>query len=52
MSSPFGQVITILQGLDKKQAALAEVEQNLAITCAKLAQLQAGDSKQNEIASN
>lgn len=45
-----GQVIAILQGLDKKQAALAESEQNLAIARAKLAQIQAGDSKQNEIA--
>jgi len=44
------QVIAVLQGLDKKQAALAEAEQNLAIQQAKLAQVKAGDSKAGEIA--
>jgi HlyD family secretion protein len=45
-----GQVIAILQGLDKKQAALAEAQQNLAIQQAKLAQIQAGEAKLAEIA--
>jgi HlyD family secretion protein len=45
-----GQVIAILQGLDKKQAALAEAEQNVAVQQAKLAQIKAGDSKNGEIA--
>ena len=45
-----GQVIAILQGLDKKQAALAEAEQNVAVARAKLAQVQAGDAKAGEIA--
>jgi HlyD family secretion protein len=44
-----GQVIAILQGMDKKQAALAEAEQNLAVQKAKLAQLKAGDAKAAEI---
>jgi HlyD family secretion protein len=45
-----GQVIAILQGMDKKQAALAETEQNLAVQRAKLTQIQAGDAKVAEIA--
>ncbi|AFY76377.1 ABC exporter membrane fusion protein, DevB family [Pleurocapsa sp. PCC 7327] len=45
-----GQVIAILQGLDKRKAALAEAEQNLAIARAKLAQIQAGEAKTAEIA--
>lgn len=45
-----GQVIAILQGLDKKQAALAEAEENLAVQTAKLAQIQAGDAKIAQIA--
>lgn len=45
-----GQVIAILHGLDKKQAALAEAEQNVATQQAKLAQIKAGDSKAGEIA--
>ncbi len=43
------QVIAVLQGLDKKQAALAEAEQNVAIQQAKLDQMKAGDSKAGEI---
>ena len=45
-----GQVIAILQGLDKKQAALAEAEQNLAVAQAKVAQIKAGEAKAGEIA--
>jgi HlyD family secretion protein len=45
-----GQVIAILQGLDKKQAELAEGKQNLAVEQAKLTQIKAGDAKTAEIA--
>ncbi|MFQ4141879.1 hypothetical protein [Chlorogloeopsis sp. ULAP02] len=45
-----GQVIAILQGMDKKQAALAEAKQYLAVQQAKLAQLKAGEAKTAEIA--
>jgi HlyD family secretion protein len=45
-----GQVIAVLQGLDKKQAQLAEAEQNLAVEQAKLLQTQAGEAKKGEIA--
>ncbi len=45
-----GQVIALLQGMDKKQAACAEAEQNLAVERAKLAQVKAGDTKAGEIA--
>ncbi|WP_019500406.1 HlyD family efflux transporter periplasmic adaptor subunit [Pseudanabaena sp. PCC 6802] len=44
------QVIAVLQGLDKKKAALAEAEQELAVQEAKLAQTLAGESKVGEIA--
>jgi HlyD family secretion protein len=44
-----GQVIAILQGLDKKQAELAEAKQNLAVEQAKLTQIKAGDAKTAEI---
>jgi HlyD family secretion protein len=40
-----GQVIAILQGLDKQQAAVKQAEQNVAIVQAKLAQVQAGGAK-------
>lgn len=43
------QVIAILQGVDKKQAELADAEQNLAVWQAKLAQVEAGDSKTAEM---
>ena len=45
-----GQVIAILQGIDKKQAELTEMEKNLVVEQAKLTQLQAGEAKQAEIA--
>jgi HlyD family secretion protein len=45
-----GQVIAVLQGLDKKKAALAEAEQDLAVQEAKLAQTMAGESKIGEMA--
>lgn len=45
-----GQVIALLHGLDKKQAALAEAEQNVAVQQAKLAQIKAGEAKAGEIA--
>ncbi|MGJ3246328.1 MAG: HlyD family efflux transporter periplasmic adaptor subunit [Elainellaceae cyanobacterium] len=45
-----GQVIAILQGLDKKQAELIEAQQNVAIYQARLAQIEAGDAKIAEIA--
>ena len=44
------QVIAILQGLDKKQAELAEAQQNVAIYQARLTQLEAGEAKVAEIA--
>jgi HlyD family secretion protein len=45
-----GQVIAVLQGLDKKRATLAEAEQELAVQEAKLTQTLAGESKTGEIA--
>ncbi|MDJ0737914.1 MAG: HlyD family efflux transporter periplasmic adaptor subunit [Nostocaceae cyanobacterium] len=45
-----GQVIAILQGIDKKQAQLTEAEKNIAVQQAKLAQVKAGEAKQAEIA--
>ncbi|MBD1821947.1 HlyD family efflux transporter periplasmic adaptor subunit [Cyanobacteria bacterium FACHB-DQ100] len=39
-----GQVIAILQGLDKKQAALEQAKQNVAVMQAKLAQTRAGSA--------
>jgi HlyD family secretion protein len=45
-----GQVIAVLQGLDKRKAALAEAEQDLAVQQAKLAQTLAGESKIGDIA--
>lgn len=45
-----GQVIAILHGMNKKQAALAEAEQNLAVWWAKLDQIKAGEAKAGEIA--
>ncbi len=45
-----GQVIAILQGIDKKQAELTEAKKNLAVERAKLTQLEAGEAKQAEIA--
>lgn len=45
-----GQVIAILQGLDKKQAELAEVKENVAVYRAKIAQIEAGEAKRGEIA--
>jgi HlyD family secretion protein len=44
-----GQVIAILQGLDKKQAELAEAQQNVAVYRAKLNQIEAGEAKQAEM---
>ena len=44
-----GQVIAILQGIDKKQAELTETQKNLVVERAKLTQLQAGEAKQAEI---
>ncbi|MBE7384864.1 MAG: HlyD family efflux transporter periplasmic adaptor subunit [Leptolyngbya sp. SIO1E4] len=43
------QVIAILQGLDKKQAELAEARQNVTIYQARLAQLEAGEAKVAEL---
>lgn len=44
-----GQVIAILQGLEKQQAAVIEAENNLAIEQAKLEQVQAGSSNFSQI---
>jgi HlyD family secretion protein len=44
-----GQIIAVLQGFTKKQAALAEAEQNVALQQAKLAQIKAGEAKEAEI---
>jgi HlyD family secretion protein len=43
------QTIAILQGLDKKQAELAEAKKNVAIYRARLAKIQAGEAKLAEI---
>lgn len=40
-----GKVIAILQGLDKKQAELAEAQQNVAIYRTRQAQIETGDAK-------
>ncbi|MEM6351060.1 MAG: HlyD family efflux transporter periplasmic adaptor subunit [Cyanobacteria bacterium P01_D01_bin.14] len=45
-----GDVIAILQGLDKKQAELTAAQKNVAIYQAKLAQIRAGDAKDAEFA--
>lgn len=45
-----GQVIAILQGLDKKQAELTEAQQNVEIYRARRAQIEAGEAKVAEIA--
>ncbi|MEM9905442.1 MAG: HlyD family efflux transporter periplasmic adaptor subunit [Cyanobacteria bacterium P01_D01_bin.44] len=45
-----GEVIAILQGLDKKQAEQAEAQRNVDIYKAKLAQIEAGDAKVADIA--
>ena len=45
-----GQLIATLQGLDKKQAELAEARQNVVVYRAKLAQIEAGEAKVAEIA--
>jgi HlyD family secretion protein len=45
-----GQVIAVLQGLDKRKAALAEAQQDLAVQQAKLAQTMAGEAKSGDIA--
>lgn len=45
-----GQVIAILQGLDKKQAELTESQHNVEIYRAKLAQINAGEAKVADIA--
>ena len=44
------QLIATLQGLDQKQAELAEAKENVAVYRAKLAQIQAGEGKVAEIA--
>lgn len=44
-----GQVIAILQGVEKQQAAVIEAENNLAIEQAKLEQVQAGSSNFSQI---
>ena len=44
-----GDVIAILQGLDKKQVELEEAQKNVAIYQARLAQIQAGDAKVAEV---
>ncbi len=44
------QLIATLQGLDQKQAELAEAKQNVRVYRAKLAQIKAGDAKTAEIA--
>lgn len=45
-----GQVIAVLQGMDKKQAELTEARRNGAIFQARLAQIQAGDAKLADMA--
>lgn len=45
-----GQVIAILQGLDKKQAAVAEAKQNVAVMRAKLAQTGVGNASVSGLA--
>ncbi len=45
-----GEVIAILQGLDKKQAELTEAQQNVVIYRARQAQIETGDAKIADIA--
>jgi len=45
-----GQMIAILQGLDQKQAELAQAQENVKIYQARLAQVEAGEAKLAEIA--
>lgn len=44
-----GQIIAILQGLDKQQAAVTEAEKNLLVQQAKLRQTQVGSSTNSEV---
>lgn len=44
-----GQIIAILQGVEKQQAAVIEAENNVAIEQAKLEQIQAGSSNFSQI---
>ena len=44
------QLIATLQGLDQKQAELAEARQNVVVYRAKLEQIKAGEAKRGEIA--
>jgi HlyD family secretion protein len=46
----FAVVSSVLQGLDKRKAALAEAQQDLAMQQAKLAQTMAGESKIGDVA--
>ncbi|MDV3351932.1 HlyD family efflux transporter periplasmic adaptor subunit [Leptothoe sp. LEGE 181152] len=45
-----GEVIAVLQGLDKKQAELTEAQQNVVIYQARQAQIETGDAKIADIA--
>ncbi|NJP12295.1 MAG: ABC exporter membrane fusion protein [Leptolyngbyaceae cyanobacterium RU_5_1] len=45
-----GQIIAILDSRDRLQAALGEAQEQVRVAQAKLAQVQAGDSKQNQLA--
>lgn len=44
-----GQIIAILQGLDKQQAAVAEAERNLVVQQARLNQTKAGNSNSSQV---
>ncbi len=44
-----GQIIAVLQGLDRQQAAVVEAERNLAVQQAKLKQTRAGTSNSSQL---
>ena len=45
-----GQVVAVLQGIDRKKGDLLEAEKNVALQAAKLKKIKSGDAKESEIA--
>ncbi|MEM6612075.1 MAG: HlyD family efflux transporter periplasmic adaptor subunit, partial [Cyanobacteria bacterium P01_C01_bin.72] len=45
-----GQIVAILQGIERRRGDLLEAEQNVALQAAKLKKIKSGDAKESEIA--
>ena len=45
-----GQIVAVLQGIERKQGDLAEAKQNVVLQTAKLKKIKSGDAKESEIA--